>query len=270
MNQLLVLTDFSAAADNALAYAAQLAQPLRAGIVLLHVRRTSLLDPEALTGKYPARTEAEARALLQQQIAHLQQQGIACTGQLAAGDVTEEFVAAARAHSFLLAVASKCDTEEVPDELVNSTVLSLLRHTPGPLLVVPEAYRQHALPLHWLVALDEQPAQLGALTAAVLPLLGAGHPLVQGVQVVGEGPAAEPSRTVNLATALGADTPVQVLHSSDVTQALTGRARQQPGSWLVLWARSRSRLSSLFHRSRTAAVVLHSSVPVLVLPEATA
>ncbi|GAB2798099.1 nucleotide-binding universal stress UspA family protein [Hymenobacter luteus] len=270
MNQLLVLTDFSAAADNALAYAAQLAQPLRAGLLLLHVRRTSLLDPEALTGKYPARTEAEARALLQQQAAHWQQQGIACTGQVAAGDVTEEFVAAARAHGVLLAVASKCDTEELPDELVNSTVLRLLRHTPCPLLVVPEAYRQHALPLHWLVALDEQPAQLGALATAVQPLLEAGHPLVQGVQVIGEGQAMSPAHPANLATALGAEAPVQVLPGSDVALVLTKRARQQLGSWLVLWARSRSRLSNLFHRSRTAAVVLHSPVPVLVLPEAAA
>ena len=262
---ILTLTDFSAPADNALAYAAQLAGPMQARLVLLHVRRTSLLDPEAFTGKYPKRTEAEAAALLQERVAQFTGQGIECSGQLVAGGVTDQLVAAAEAFQAQLVVASKCNTEDVPDELVDSTVLSLLRHTPCPLLVVPEAYQRHELPRQWLVATDEQPAHLGALAPAVQALLAGSHPVVHAVQVAVPGDSA--AADASLATALGATGPVQVEHGSDVAAALAGFAGQQPGSWLVLWARAHSRLSSLFHHSTTAAAVLHSSVPVLVLPE---
>ena len=47
---LLVLTDFFQAAEKALDYATNLAAPLGAQLVLLHVRRDSLLDPDALSG----------------------------------------------------------------------------------------------------------------------------------------------------------------------------------------------------------------------------
>ena len=47
---LLILTDFFQAANRALDYATNLALPLRARLVLLHVRRDSVLDPEMFTG----------------------------------------------------------------------------------------------------------------------------------------------------------------------------------------------------------------------------
>lgn len=267
MNQVLVLTDFSAPADNALRYAAQLARTLPASLVLLHVRRTSLLDTDRLTGKYPARSVAEAQALLQARCDTVAAQGVDCISQLAAGEVATEFVAAIQASGAVLAVASKCNTERVPDELVDSTVLSLLRRTPCPLLVVPEAYQQQARPRHWLVATDGQPVPVAAPPAWAAALRAAGPLAVRAVLVGNEALATGADA---LAKALGgpAGAEPQVLHGTDPVAALVGLAHQQPESWLVLWARHRSRLGRFFHRSITVGVVLHSQEPVLVLSEA--
>lgn len=268
MNQVLVLTDFSVPADNALRYAAQLARALPASLVLLHVRRTSLLDTDRLTGKYPARSVAEAQALLQARCDTVAAQGVACVSQLAAGEVATEFAAAIRVSGAVLAVASKCNTERVPDELVDSTVLSLLRRTPCPLLVVPEAYQQQVLPRQWLVATDGQPVP-GATPPAWATALRAGTPLAVRAVLVGDEALATNTDTLALATALGGSggAEPQVLHGTDPVGALVGLAHQQPESWLVLWARQRSRLGRFFHRSITVGVVLHSQVPVLVLSE---
>lgn len=269
MNQVLVLTDFSAPADNALRYATQLARTLPARLLLLHVRRTSLLDAGALTTKYPARSVAEAQALLQARCDSVAAQGVDCRSQLVAGEVAAEFAVAVRAGGAVLAVASKCNTESVPDELVDSTVLSLLRRSPCPLLVVPESYQQQALPRQWLVATDGLPVQLAESPAWAATLRAGGPLAVRAVLVGSEAQAAGPG-TEALATALGgpATAATQVLHGSDPVAALIGLAHQQPASWLVLWARQRSRLGHFFHRSITAGVVLHSEIPVLVLSEA--
>jgi hypothetical protein len=50
---MLLLTDFFRAADHALDYATSPAAPLGARLVLLYVRRDSLLDPDRLTGELP-------------------------------------------------------------------------------------------------------------------------------------------------------------------------------------------------------------------------
>ena len=61
---LLILTDFFRAATQALDYATSLAEPLRARLVLLHVHRDSILDPEMFTGELSALSkEATALAL---------------------------------------------------------------------------------------------------------------------------------------------------------------------------------------------------------------
>ncbi len=45
MKTILVPTDYSAAADNAIEYAAHLSQEMHASIVLLHVFHMPLIDP---------------------------------------------------------------------------------------------------------------------------------------------------------------------------------------------------------------------------------
>ena len=46
-----ILTDFSALPNRALSYAARLAEPMHAQLVLLHVRHDGLLSPEEYTNR---------------------------------------------------------------------------------------------------------------------------------------------------------------------------------------------------------------------------
>ena len=65
---LLILTDFFRAANGALDYATHLAGPLGARLVLLHVRRDSVLDPEMFTGELSDLSQ-EATALALSRVA---------------------------------------------------------------------------------------------------------------------------------------------------------------------------------------------------------
>lgn len=272
---LLVLTDFTPVADQTLQYAGFLAGQLETSVVLLHVRRTSLLDALALTGKYPRRSEAEVRALLAERCAGVQAGGTACRSEVVEGDVATAFAAAARQVGALLAVAGKCNTEETPDELVDSTTLGLLTRTPCPLLIVPEAYRRWAVPARVVIAADRDPVELAGSGTATNALLRRWQPAltVARVELLGSSEWPDATATAEMLShtpLLTGITDIKPLHygSLDVLGGILSAAHDKRADWVLLVARRRSRLGRLFHRSVTAEVVLHSQVPVLVVAEA--
>ncbi|GAB3241291.1 hypothetical protein GCM10027346_36510 [Hymenobacter seoulensis] len=267
----MVLTDFSATADNALRYAAVVAARLAARIVVLHVRRDSLLEPEAFTGKLVERSDAQLQALLGERYARVEAQGVACTGTVARGDVADALVATARAQAAGLAVAGQRDTEYVPDEMVDSTSLSLLRHAPCPLLIVPHSFAGQQLPATVLLATDGQPAALDATARPINALLRTWQPTMQPVEVV-EQEAATGREEAFLAAGSAlleglATAPTLFPVAADPVAGLLASVPADQNAWLLLVARHHSRLGSLFHHSVTAAMVLHLKVPLLIVAE---
>ena len=267
---LLVLTDFFQPANRALAYAATLAGPLGARLVLLHVHRDSVRDPELLTGQLATLdTEAEtlAFASLKRNLT------VPASAEIGHGRVAEAVAAAVHRHQPLLLVLGRPNTDDLPDELVTTTALELLRTAPSPMLVVPPTVQHAPVPRRVLLAVDGEPFTLGAYAGAMRHLLDTLEAELTVLHIEEHpGPAATTAAALASVqrTGLLADLALPVHTRSrsapHPAEAILKAAQPVEFDLVVLIARPRSFWGELFHHSVTAQVLLHSAVPVLVLP----
>lgn len=265
----LVLTDFTPAADQALRYAAALAAPIQAPLLLLHIRRETLLDPDAFNGSIRHLSEGEVAAAL---LARTQPLGVPVTVESAVDGVEAAVADAVRRHAPSLVVLGKPDTETTPDELVSSTSLKLLRATRTPLLVVPVGSQAQVPPHAITVAADNSPISLKTQSEGIRKLLVYLKPRLTVAHV------AEPENSDTCTGALDAVTASGMLAGIEtrihthgvrhrrVWEGVLQAAQETRAELLVLIVRRRSFLGQLFSRSVTSDVILHGHLPVLLLP----
>ena len=267
---LLILTDFFQAANRALDYATNLAQALGARLVLLHVRRDSVLDPELLTGGLSNLNKEAVELALNSITSKLSVPVVAEVGH---GRVATAVADAVSRHHPTLVVLGRPDTEDTPDELVSTTALDLLRTAPYPMLVVPRNVPTTIPPRRVLLAVDGEPFSLGRHAGAMRHLLDALHAELTVLHVnkiddPDENDAAVLARVQRTGLTADLAQPIRTLAMDAFAPAegILQAARSEDFDWVVLIARPRSFLGELFHHSVTAQVLLHSTVPVLVLP----
>ncbi|MBG8556016.1 universal stress protein [Hymenobacter guriensis] len=267
---ILVLTDFSAAADHALAYAAVLAKPLGAHLVVLHVdTHTSLLDPELLAGPRP-----DQQAITLALSTRIHGLRVPAQAEVCAGTLAVAVAEVADRHQPALIVVGRQPTEDVPEELISSSAVDVLQITSHPLLVVPYAATLPAAPHYALLAADDEPFSLGENAGSVRHLFNALNVRLSVVHVAPPGRQASHTQALDavLQTGITIEMPLPLLHrvtDADPARGIATTAATFHPDLLVLIARPRSFFGRLFHRSVTAQVVLHSAVPVLLLPATT-
>jgi len=267
---LLVLTDFYQPADHALAYADCLASAVGARLVLLHVRRDAILDPEQLSGTL-AELDTEAINLAFASLVR----GLTApvVAEIGHGLVAEAVARAVRQHQPTLIMLGRADAGNTPDELLTPLALTLLRTVPSPMLVVPESPISPSVPRRVLLAVDGQPFSLGQYAGAVRRLLDALpaaltvlHVLPPGSSEELPGQALDSVQRTGLADDLTTHTRQRRVFAPHPAEGILRVAAPAEFDIVALIARPRSFLSRLFHRSVTAQVLLHGAIPVLVLP----
>ena len=267
---LLVLTDFTHPADHALAYADRLASATGARLILLHVHRDAILDPEQLSGTL-ANLDTEATQLA---FASLKR-GLAApaVAEIGHGLVGDAVARAVRQHQPTLVVLGRTEAGNTPDELLNPLALALLRIIPHPLLVVPASSAPLPAPRRVLLAVDGEPFTLGEYTGSVRHLLDALPAALTVLHVLPPGSADElPSQALEsvqstgLADDLAALTRHRHVFAPAPAEGILRVAKSDEFDLVALIARPRSFLGRLFHHSVTAQVLRHSPIPVLVLP----
>jgi nucleotide-binding universal stress UspA family protein len=269
MQTLVVLTDFFAVSNRALSYAAGLAVPLKANLLLLHVRHNELLAPAAFSSRSTPDGEMKTLYALEKLAAD---QPVAAEVDISEFSLAEAVKEAVQHRPPLLLVLGRPGTDPQPHDLVTDTVMQLLRHVPYPLLVVPAAGWDVFPPRRLLLAVDGAPFSLVEYQDVLSQLLQATHATLDVVQVVSEGeempnPAAvlDSVRANDLVNDLEDNSLHQVYQNTVVGGVLQEAARQQ-ADVLVVVARRHSLLGGLFHRSVTAQLLRESVIPVLVLP----
>ncbi|MCI1188622.1 universal stress protein [Hymenobacter sp. DH14] len=266
---LLILTDFFQAANRALDYATNLARPLNARLVLLHVRRDSILDPEMFTGEISNLSQEAIDLALNSVARNLPVPVVAEVGH---GRVAFAVADAVVRHHPLLVVLGRPNYADTPDELVQTTSLDVLRTAPYPMLVVPHGIGSTVPPRRVLLAVDGHPFTLGEHAGATHHLLTALGVDITVFHVVPDtGPDELPPIVLDSVTRTGllADLPsaqCRTVVDGHAATAILAAAQPADFDMVILIARHRSFMGSLFHRSVTARVMLESRVPVLVLP----
>ncbi|NVO31867.1 universal stress protein [Hymenobacter lapidiphilus] len=267
---LLILTDFFRAADQALAYATNLAGPLGARLVLLHVRRDSLLDPEMFTGELSDLSK-EATALALSRVAD--NLAVPVVVEIGHGRVAFAVADAVSRHHPLLVVLGRPDYSATPDQLVQTTALDILRTAPYPMLIVPHSVASNAMPRRVLLAVDGEDFTLGLHAGAIRQLvrmlgveLTVLHVAPDSAAAVSEEQVLNSVRRTGVEIDLPAPLHFRRTVATRPADGILQLAQSRDTDLVVLLARPRSFWGKLFHNSVTAEVLLHSTVPVLVLP----
>ncbi|WP_187632117.1 universal stress protein [Hymenobacter lutimineralis] len=266
---LVVLTDFFAVSNRALSYAAGLAVPLHAQLVLLHVRHDGLLAPETYSSLHTRQGERQTTQALQQLAA---EQPVPAEVDISGELLPEAVAAAVRQHQPLLLVLGQPGASTVPPEEITATALELLRHVPYPLLVVPTVGWDVFPPRRFLLALDGQPFRLFPQPDVLRQLLAATAGTLAAVQVAGaEAASADPGAVLETirVNSLVDELPVGKVYTvaqSNVAEGILQEASRQAADVVVVVARRHSLLGSLFHHSVTAQLLRECPVPVLLLP----
>ncbi|GAB3287045.1 universal stress protein [Hymenobacter tenuis] len=260
---LVVLTDFFAVSNRALSYAAGLAVPLHAHLVLLHVRHDALLSPE----QYAQRSEQQ----VYQALNHLaEDQPVPTQVEISARFLPEAVEDSVHHHQPQLLVLGRSST--APIEVVASAATDLLRHVPYPLLIVPPVGWDAFPPRRLALAVDGEPFSLYDSQQIVPQLQHALHASLQVIYVAKpDAPEHAPEqilrtiRTSGLGEKMGPDS-VHIVRSTEPAAGIQQAAAELGVDMLVVVARQHTLLGGLFHHSVTAQLIGESAIPVLLLP----
>jgi len=266
---IVVLTDFFSVTNRALSYAAGLAMPLQAHLVLLHVRHDGLLSPEEYHHDQQRNPWQLTRELTQ----------LASTQPVPAEvEVSEDFLpdaveAVVHQHQPRLLVLGRPGTAVMPVEEITSAAMDLLRRVPYPLLTVPTVGWDTCSPHRLAVAVDGDDFTLYEGQGIVRELLQTLQATLTILHVTDKkDPGAAAGHRANASVQQSGLAPVPVgsyphiVYNIHTVEGILQGAAELGADLLILIARRHSLLGSLFHRSVTARVISSSAIPVLVLP----
>ena len=268
---IVVLTDFFAVTNRALSYAAGLAVPLNAQLVLLHVRYDGMPVPAGFNSRYSTQGERQTERALLKLAA---EQTVPTEVDVAEGFLPEALTEAVRRHHPLFMVLARPSDATAPPELFTSVVMDLLRHAPYPLLVVPTAGWDAFPPRRLLMAVDGQPFAfadqdhqevLSRLLHATQATLDVVHVTDDGQARPDDGAVLATVRANDLVNAF-AESRLHEVYNPTIAGGVLEEAARQEADMLVLVARHHTLLGSLFHASITARLIQESPLPVLILP----
>jgi nucleotide-binding universal stress UspA family protein len=268
---LLVLTDFSPAAERARAYAAVLAASLGAEVQLLHVYPPLL--PLTRVGQVMHATNAHyvrrQRHALDATAAALPVPATAATIEM---DWDEAVREALEVHQPLLLIAGLTATDGKLDEWFSNRCLPLAHQTGYPLLLVPEHLPNAALhpPRCLALAVRDQPFTLTPAAAALAPVLVALGTAVVPVLVVplGQGHAGRRALQAWQDSGLLGSAPRTSLHRVEREEPAAGirhAVTTLSADVLALLDPGHGWVTKLFGGSVIDEVLRHTQVPVLLL-----
>lgn len=159
MKPIVVPTDFSPSADNAMNYAARLAEKLEAAVLLLHVYQipVSMNDvPVMMVSVEELRNSAEKGLERVREQLQSNFRGLEVKTESRLGDIVQEMEDVCREWQPLAIVVGKHGASGVERFLFGSTTLSLIRHAAVPVISVPDTATAFSLE-HIALALDDHP-----------------------------------------------------------------------------------------------------------------
>ncbi|GAB3868389.1 hypothetical protein GCM10028824_13130 [Hymenobacter segetis] len=274
------MTDFSAAAEAALAYTTRLATLVDGQVLLLHVFE----DHESGPTNFPpgpafgqpgmhARPHASRDAVLAELTREARQLSVPAEAELMEppmGEALHHLLA--HRYPQLLVLGRAHAHAWFTHLFTQSHKAAALEATHIPVLLVPEDWPRPELPHHLVVAADGAPLALTAATQDLAPLLAKLRPTTTVVHVAahahGSSRAAEALESVRETGLFGPldGNSVYDLREMGPVAGLLHAVNEFDADLLVVMPRPHFFPGSLFHHDVTAELLRTSPVPVLVLP----
>ncbi|MDB5271428.1 MAG: hypothetical protein JWP58_4468 [Hymenobacter sp.] len=274
------MTDFSAAAEAALAYTTRLATLVEGQVLLLHVFEDHAVGPTDFPpgpafgqpGMH-ARPRASRDAVLAELNREAQLLPVPAEAELMEAPMGKA-LHRLLAHRYpqLLVLGRAHAHAWFTHLLTQSHKAATLDATHIPVLLVPEDWPRPELPRHLVVAADGAPLALTAATQDLAPVLARLHPAVTVVHVAahahGSSRAAEALKSVRETGLFGPLDGNSLYEEREVgpVAGLLHAVSDLDADLLVVMPRPHPFPGNLFHHDVTADLLRTSPVPVLVLP----
>jgi nucleotide-binding universal stress UspA family protein len=277
MKKILVPTDFSAGAANALAYAYAMAETLEASITLLHVIqiKMDLLDIPIPSGAtYKLQKEAAEIALEAQiNFAHSQytdkHEKVEIQPLIKGGNVLTVIKdVAAESHPHMIVMGARGQRKSELEKMVGTLSSAVAEHLPQPVLIVPEI--QKFRPLTQLVYASELLSSDNFELWSALELLKPFSPIVRYVHVSKDNSKKETARFEKMSQYHKAQNPALQLifyqiYGKDIDKELQEFCQTYDPDLMVVYHKHKNIFAQLFGQSHTRQLVSMVDVPVLVL-----
>lgn len=148
MKSIVVSTDFSASAENAMLYAGKLAKDINASILLVHVYQipVGMNDmPVLVVPNDELKQNSDSGLQRAKEILHSSFSDLEIKTKSSLGDVAEELNDVCKDEQALFIVAGKHGANGMERVLFGSTSLSIIRHSKIPVIVVPASSQQQGV-----------------------------------------------------------------------------------------------------------------------------
>jgi len=264
MNTLLVPTDFSPAAENATAYAAQLAKQLEASVLLLHVYQlpVPMTDyPVMMVTADDLRKTSDSGLQRALEEAKKNWSDVAIEMESRLGDVATEIEEVSKERKPFAVVVGMKDVKGFERFLFGDTTMSLIKHCSYPVIAVPEN-TQANVPANIMLATDllnaaDIPAEE---ISAIANVLGAN---LHVVHVESKESTAVQEELMNAFASTKAS--YHPIKDDNVTDALKQYVEQNQIDLVLVLPHRHNLYERLFFKGHTQGILHAMPVPVMSL-----
>lgn len=271
ISKIIVPTDFSAPAEQALNYAIELAKKTKASITLLHINQVAMVD---------ASMPAETYQFLVKEIEEMTKEGmdklakkllipsgIAYTTETRYGFVSEEICEIAKKDEADLIIMGTTGASGAAEILIGSNAASVVASSTVPVLVIPKdlTYKDYSRIVY---ATDYNEPEFPALMRLIYFAELFDCPL----DVIHVKSDADKYFNIennffkkNKANITYPNINYIQLEKGDIIQSINHYVEENHGDLLVMAKHNRSFFDRLFHRSLSKKMAYHTKIPLLVL-----
>lgn len=275
MKTILVPTDFSQTANNALTYATELALKLPAKLLLLNVFRIPVyeLDTPSEVANKEEHFRNYATSKLQQTMdgIHLNHPELPVESIVLNGFIGDEITAMACVHSVEMIVMGTTGASGLEEIVMGSTTREVIEKAPCPVLAIPRQAHWHGIH-HVVAAVDNQNADPNTMVEVVhlAELFQAQITLVHLMEEAeDEKELVDDFHLCRLRRDVGRQTHYsqregRLLEGDDLLRTLDTFLRQTQAELLMMITSQRTLFKQLFSLSSPQQMACHTHVPLLV------
>lgn len=271
ITRILVPTDFSAVADNALQYAIQLAEATGAELDLLHTIQVPVSDAYFVAGSYPTlmssleQYAASGFAMLKEKL--YKETTVRFHAFTAVGSVCDETLAYAKKQKTDLIVMGTLGASGITELLFGSNTANVISRSEIPVLVIPPK-ATYRVPQHIVYATDHNEPEFPAVSRLfyLAELFDAKVTVLHIQTEYDQYFDSEKNFFVkNKANISNKNWKIVKVDENNLLEDINQFIKENNADMVVVAKHNRSFFDRIFHRSMSKQMAYHTIVPLLVL-----
>jgi len=264
MQTLVVPTDFSPAADNAMLFAGQLATSMQASVRLLHIYQipVSMNDVPVMIIPVEELQEMADKGLQKsKELLQRHYPSLSINTQSRLGDINDELNAACKESGPVATVIGKHSSSGLERLLFGNTSLSIIKHCKTPVIVVPDSINNYQVKNIGL-ALDSSDSsipqnKIKQLTSALNAALHIVH--IESGKNVHE----------DFISPIQETSSVTIIKDDEFVHGIESFVNEKQIDLIIILPHKHSLVEKIFFKTHTKELMEEITIPVMTIPEET-